>query len=106
MNLLTNALRYTPEGGRVEINLTMQDGHVRIRVHDTGIGIEPELLPHVFERFRQGDARSAGTKGGLGLGLAIVRKIVELHGGTVEAESAGPGQGASFIITLPAIGDG
>jgi signal transduction histidine kinase len=106
MNLLANALRYTPVGGRVEIHLTTHDGHARIRVQDTGIGIEPELLPHVFERFRQGDARSAGTKGGLGLGLAIVRKIVELHGGTVEAESAGPGQGASFIITLPAIGDG
>ena len=102
MNLLTNALRYTPEGGRVEVHLTMHGGHARIRVHDTGIGIEPELLPHVFERFRQGDARSAGTKGGLGLGLAIVRKIVELHGGTVDAESAGPGQGATFIITLPA----
>jgi PAS domain S-box-containing protein len=102
-NLLANALRYTPTGGRVEIHLTTHDDRVGIRVQDTGIGIEPELLAHVFERFRQGDARSAGTKGGLGLGLAIVRKIVELHGGTVEAESAGSGQGASFTITLPAI---
>jgi PAS domain S-box-containing protein len=105
MNLLANALRYTPAGGRVEVHLTMHDDHADIRVQDTGIGIERELLPHVFERFRQGDTRSAGTKGGLGLGLAIVRKIVELHDGTVRAESAGPGQGASFIITLPAIGD-
>ena len=105
MNLLANALRYTPAGGRVEVHLTTHGDHASIRVQDTGIGIERELLPHVFERFRQGEAHSAGTKGGLGLGLAIVRKIVELHGGTVRAESAGPGQGASFIITLPVIGD-
>jgi signal transduction histidine kinase len=105
MNLFANALRHTPAGGRVEVHLTTRDDHASIRVQDTGAGIAPELLPYVFERFRQGDARSAGTRGGLGLGLAIVRKIVELHGGTVEAESAGPGQGASFTITLPATGD-
>jgi PAS domain S-box-containing protein len=103
MNLLTNAFKYSPPGGRVEVRLTAADGVVRIVVSDTGIGIEPDLLPHVFEPFRQADSRSAGPQGGLGLGLAIVREIVEMHGGTVEAQSDGRGRGATFIITLPMI---
>jgi PAS domain S-box-containing protein len=105
MNLLGNALRYTPAGGRVDIHLSTHADRATIQVRDTGVGIEPDLLPHVFERFRQGEGRAAGTKGGLGLGLAIVRTIVELHDGTVAAESAGRDQGASFTITLPAISD-
>jgi signal transduction histidine kinase len=76
---------------------------VRITVTDTGVGIEPDLLPHVFEPFRQADWHSAGTQGGLGLGLAIVREIVELHGGTVEVQSKGRDSGATFIVTLPTI---
>jgi signal transduction histidine kinase len=102
MNLLANAIKYSPPGGRVEVRLTAADGVARIAISDTGIGIEPDLLPHVFEPFRQGDARSAGP-GGLGLGLAIVRQIVEMHGGAVEAQSDGPGRGATFIVTLPMI---
>jgi PAS domain S-box-containing protein len=103
MNLLVNAMKYTPSGGHVEIALTREDGAVRIAVRDTGIGIERELLSHVFERFRQANWRSAGTEGGLGLGLAIVREIVEMHGGAVAAESDGHGRGATFIVTLPVI---
>jgi signal transduction histidine kinase len=103
MNLLANAIKCTPSGGRVHVRLTAADGIIRIVVSDTGIGIEPDLLPHVFERFRQADASSAGTQGGLGLGLAIVREIVEMHGGTVEAQSDGRGRGATFIVTLPMI---
>lgn len=102
MNLLANAIKYSPPGGRVEVRLTAADGVARIAISDTGIGIEPDLLPHVFEPFRQGDARSAGP-GGLGLGLAIVRQIVEMHGGAVEAQSDGSGRGATFIVTLPMI---
>ena len=102
-NLLANAIKYTPPGGRVEIRLTAADGVVRITISDTGIGIEPDLLPHVFEPFRQGDGRSVAPQGGLGLGLAIVREIVEMHGGAVEAESDGRDRGATFIVTLPTI---
>jgi signal transduction histidine kinase len=100
MNLLVNAIKYTPSG-RVDVALTTPDGIVRIVVGDTGIGIERELLPHVFERFRQADWKTAGTQHGLGLGLAIVREIVEMHGGAVEAQSDGPGRGSTFVVTLP-----
>jgi PAS domain S-box-containing protein len=103
VNLLANAIKYTPSGGRVQVRLTAVEGAVRIVVSDTGIGIEPDLLPHVFERFRQADGLSAGAHGGLGLGLAIVREIVEMHGGTVYAESDGRDRGATFIIALPMI---
>jgi CheY-like chemotaxis protein len=102
-NLLSNAIKFTPEGGRVEIRLVQQAPHARIVVKDTGKGIPPELLPFVFERFRQGDSSTGRRYGGLGLGLAIVRHLVELHGGTVTAESAGEGQGAAFLIELPLI---
>src|SRR5437762_2740238 len=100
-NLLSNAIKFTPEHGRVEVQLAPADTHVELSVRDTGQGISPAFLPHVFERFRQGDASTRGTHGGLGLGLAIVRHIVELHGGSVRAESAGEGQGATFTVRLP-----
>jgi PAS domain S-box-containing protein len=103
-NLLANAVKFTPPGGLVEVELvdTGQNG-VRISVRDNGVGIEPGFLPHVFERFRQADGSVSREHGGLGLGLAIVRHLVELHGGTVEAHSDGPGKGSSFIVELPRI---
>lgn len=100
-NLLMNAVKFTPRGGHVRLRLTHVDSHLAIVVSDTGQGIAPEILPHVFERFRQADSSSTRTHGGLGLGLALVKHLVELHGGTVMANSAGPGQGATFIVTLP-----
>jgi PAS domain S-box-containing protein len=103
VNLLVNAMKYTPSGGRVEVRLRAGDGVVRITVQDTGTGIEPDVLPHVFERFRQADWRTAGAQGGLGLGLAVVREVVQMHGGSVEAQSDGPGRGATFTVTLPVI---
>ncbi|MGI2905983.1 PAS domain S-box protein [Tolypothrix sp. VBCCA 56010] len=100
-NLVSNAIKFTPHGGRVDVQLVPIDSHVQIRVRDTGEGIAAEFLPYVFERFRQADSSSTRSHGGLGLGLAIVRHLVELHGGTVRAESPGIGQGATFIVTLP-----
>ena len=100
-NLLSNAIKFTPMGGRVEITLQRDDPHVQIIVRDTGKGIEPEFLPHIFERFRQSDMASTRRAGGLGLGLALVKHLVELHGGTVEAASTGVGQGSVFTIRLP-----
>jgi CheY-like chemotaxis protein len=100
-NLLSNAIKFTPVGGHVEIALKREDPHVQIIVSDTGKGIEPEFLPHVFERFLQSDMSSKRRSGGLGLGLALVKHLVELHGGTVEAASAGVGLGAAFTIRLP-----
>jgi len=100
-NLLSNAIKFTPRGGRVEVRLARVDSHLEIAVSDTGQGISPEFLPHVFERFRQADSSSTRAYGGLGLGLAIVRHLVELHGGTVHAESPGQGQGATFTVKLP-----
>jgi signal transduction histidine kinase len=101
-NLLANAVKFTPAGGRVEVRLANGHTHVNLRVIDTGAGIEAPFLPHVFERFRQGDASTTRAHGGLGLGLAIVRHIVEMHGGTVEARSDGRGRGATFVVKLPA----
>jgi PAS domain S-box-containing protein len=100
-NLLANAIKFTPKGGRVEARVERHDSYVDIRVVDTGRGIDPEFLPFLFERFRQADPSSTRTQGGLGLGLAIVRHLVELHGGTVEARSAGTGKGATFVVRLP-----
>ncbi len=100
-NLLSNAIKFTPEGGRVMIRLERVDNNARIVVSDTGIGIKPEFLPHVFDRFRQADSAFTRKHGGLGLGLAIVRHLVEMHGGTVRAESDGEGRGATFIVSLP-----
>jgi CheY-like chemotaxis protein len=100
-NLLTNAIKFTPRGGRVEIMLSREGSNVEIRVSDTGAGIRAEFLPYVFDRFRQADSSTTRRHGGLGLGLAIVRHLVELHGGTARAESGGEGEGSTFTVTLP-----
>jgi PAS domain S-box-containing protein len=100
-NLLSNAVKFTPKGGRVEVRLEEVDGYAQIIVSDTGKGIELEFLPYVFDSFQQADSSSVRKFGGLGLGLAIVRHIVEMHGGTVKAESLGEGQGATFTVSLP-----
>ncbi len=100
-NLLSNAVKFTPKNGRIQIRLERVNSHVEIVVSDTGKGIEAEFLPHVFDRFRQSDGSMTRRHGGLGLGLAIVRQIVELHGGTVAAMSGGEDQGATFTISLP-----
>ena len=100
-NLLTNAVKFTPRHGRVQVRLERVNSHVEIVVSDTGMGISPDFLPYVFERFRQAEAGTTRKTGGLGLGLAIVRHIVEMHGGTVDASSAGEGQGATFRVRLP-----
>ncbi|HTP50351.1 MAG TPA: ATP-binding protein, partial [Anaeromyxobacteraceae bacterium] len=100
-NLLANAIKFTPSGGRVEVRLYREADRVRLVVKDSGAGIEPTFLPHVFERFRQADSSPTRTHGGLGLGLAIVRHLVEAHGGAVAAESAGKGKGAVFTVDLP-----
>jgi PAS domain S-box-containing protein len=100
-NLLANAVKFTNKGGRVEVRLERVDSHVELTVRDTGQGIAPDFLPYVFDRFRQADGSTTRLHGGLGLGLAIVRHLVELHGGTVRAESAGSEQGATFNVQLP-----
>jgi PAS domain S-box-containing protein len=100
-NLVSNAVKFTPQGGQIDVRLRGEESSLVLTVSDNGKGIEPEFLPHVFERFRQADSTSTRAHGGLGLGLAIVRHLVELHGGTVHAESAGAGQGATFIVRLP-----
>ena len=100
-NLLTNALKFTPEGGRVAVRLDRVGTRARVTVADTGSGIPPESLPHVFDRFWQADSSDTRAHGGLGLGLAIVRHLVAAHGGVVRAESAGEGKGATFIVELP-----
>lgn len=102
-NLLSNAIKFTPQGGEVEISLESVGSQVELRVRDTGKGISPDFLPFVFEYFRQADGATTRKFGGLGLGLAIVRHIVELHGGTVQAESLGEEQGATFRVMLPLI---
>jgi signal transduction histidine kinase/ActR/RegA family two-component response regulator len=100
LNLLSNAIKFTPDGGHVDISLKREAEGMQIKVADSGEGIAPEFLPHVFDRFRQADATMSRLHSGLGLGLAIVRELVEQHGGTVEAESAGIGQGATFTVNL------
>jgi PAS domain S-box-containing protein len=100
-NLLSNAVKFTPEGGRVELRMESDVDSVRITVSDTGKGIEPEFLPFVFDRFRQADPSSARHYGGLGLGLSLVKHLVELHGGRITAASEGAGQGSTFTVTLP-----
>jgi signal transduction histidine kinase/CheY-like chemotaxis protein len=100
-NLLANAVKFTGRGGRVQVRLERVSSHVEVTVSDTGVGIAPEFLPYVFERFRQADAGTTRKAGGLGLGLAIVRHYVEMHGGTVEATSPGENAGATFRVRLP-----
>ena len=100
-NLLTNAIKFTPQGGDVQVRLERNDSHALITVRDSGQGIATELLPHVFERFRQADSSNTRSNGGLGLGLSIVRQLVELHRGTVTAESCGENAGTTFRVMLP-----
>ena len=100
-NLLSNAVKFTPEGGSVEVRLERADSQAQITFEDTGRGINAEFLPHVFERFRQGDEAALSRQGGLGLGLAIVHQLVEMHGGSVRADSRGENQGAMFTVNLP-----
>jgi PAS domain S-box-containing protein len=100
-NLVSNAVKFTPKGGRVQVVLERVDSHLEIAVIDSGQGVAPEFLPHVFERFQQADATTTRTHAGLGLGLAIVRHIAELHGGSVHAESPGEGKGSVFTVKLP-----
>jgi PAS domain S-box-containing protein len=100
-NLLTNAVKFTPKGGRVHIVLSRVNSHVEIRVSDTGSGIAADFLPYVFDKFRQSDASASRKHGGLGLGLALVKSLVEMHGGSVRVNSPGEGQGATFVVELP-----
>jgi CheY-like chemotaxis protein/nitrogen-specific signal transduction histidine kinase len=100
-NLLSNAIKFTPRDGKVQILLERVSSHIEMSVADTGIGIRPEFIPHLFERFRQGDASTTRKHGGLGLGLSIVKSLVELHGGTVSVRSAGEGQGTTVTVQLP-----
>jgi PAS domain S-box-containing protein len=102
-NLLSNAIKFTPRGGLVQVRLERVNSHLEIIVSDTGQGISPDFLPHVFDRFRQADQRSIREHGGMGLGLAIVKHLIELHGGSVEASSPGVGQGATFTLRLPVV---
>jgi CheY-like chemotaxis protein len=102
-NLLSNAVKFTPKGGRIQVRLQRINSHVEVVVSDTGMGVDPKLLPFIFERFRQGDSSTTREHGGLGLGLAIVRHLVELHGGVVNAYSDGAGKGAEFIVQLPTL---
>jgi PAS domain S-box-containing protein len=105
-NLLVNAMKFTPEAGRITVRLERDGSNVRAAVIDTGAGIAPDFLPHLFQRFRQGNARVDREFSGLGLGLALVRHFVELHGGAVEATSEGPGKGSTFVVSLPLLSSG
>ena len=100
-NLLTNAVKFTPRNGRIDVRITEHESHVKIVVTDTGIGFPASFQPHLFERFRQAESGTTRVHGGLGLGLSIAQHIVEMHGGTIEAESGGEGKGATFSVTLP-----
>jgi CheY-like chemotaxis protein/anti-sigma regulatory factor (Ser/Thr protein kinase) len=102
-NMVSNAIKFTDPGGQVEVDVVREGGFVTIRVRDNGRGISQQLLPHVFDRFWQADTTTTRRHGGLGLGLSIVRHLVELHGGTVAVESDGPGHGATFSVRLPAV---
>jgi two-component system, sensor histidine kinase len=104
-NLLSNAVQYTPELGSIDVRVAAAGTDCVVQVRDTGAGIDPDFLPHVFDPFRQGESTMRRSHGGLGLGLSVVNQLVELHGGTVSAESAGPGSGSTFTVVLPAVGD-
>jgi len=100
-NLLSNAVKFTPPGGKVQVVLERVNSHVEIVVEDTGVGIKAEFLPYVFDRFRQGDPSITRRYGGLGLGLSIVKTLIELHGGSVRVKSGGENQGSTFVVVLP-----
>ncbi len=100
-NLLSNAIKFTPKGGKIEVVVEQIGSYLEIKINDSGLGISPDFMPYVFDRFRQADASLTRQYGGLGLGLAIVKQLAELHGGMVRAESGGTGKGASFIVKLP-----
>ena len=103
MNLLNNAAKYTEEGGQIWLTAQQEGEEVVLRVRDTGVGITPELLPRIFDLFTQADRTLDRSQGGLGIGLSLVQRLVELHGGRVEAHSAGLGQGSEFLVRLPAL---
>jgi PAS domain S-box-containing protein len=105
LNLLNNAAKYTPQGGRIELTAQREGEHVVIRVKDTGVGIPQEMLPHIFKMFTQVDRSLERSQGGLGIGLTLVQSLVAMHGGTVEAHSAGPGKGSEFVVRLPVAGE-
>jgi len=102
-NLLTNAVKFTPKSGRVAVTVGLAGSHLQVSIEDSGEGIEPAFLPHIFERFRQADASTSRRHGGLGLGLSIVKQLVELHGGSVSASSGGSGTGSTFNVALPVL---
>ena len=102
-NLLSNALKFTPSGGRVDVSALLRGSFIELHVRDTGSGITPDFLPYVFDRFRQADSTTTRVYGGLGIGLAIARHLVELHGGRIHASSEGENKGATFIVELPAL---
>jgi signal transduction histidine kinase len=102
-NFLSNAVKFTPRGGRIDVRVVEGDDYIEVVVSDTGIGFPVTFKPHIFERFRQAESGTTRLHGGLGLGLAIARHIVEMHGGTIDAESAGEGKGATFIMRLPTV---
>ena len=104
-NLLSNAVKFTAERGRIEVGTTTTESGIRVTITDTGIGIDPEFIPHLFERFRQADGGPRRRFGGLGLGLALVRHLLQLHDGQVSATSRGPGHGSTFQVTLPQLGE-
>jgi len=103
VNLLNNAAKYTPEGGHIWLSIQQEGDEMVLRVRDTGLGIAPDSLPHIFELFTQAPRSLDRSQGGLGIGLAVVRKLVEMHGGTVEAQSAGLGEGTEFTVRLPVL---
>jgi signal transduction histidine kinase len=102
-NLLNNAIKYTPAGGSIHVSVKRDGGEAVLRVQDTGIGIKPDLVPRMFELFVQGDPDAQSPRSGLGIGLAVVRRLVEGHGGSVEAFSEGPRKGSTFTVRLPCI---
>jgi signal transduction histidine kinase len=104
-NLMSNAVKYTPAGGSIHVSVKREGDQAVLRVRDTGIGISPDLLPQIFDLFVQGDPGSARVRTGLGIGLAVVRRLVELHGGTVQASSDGPGRGSTFTVRLPRVSE-
>jgi K+-sensing histidine kinase KdpD len=101
LNLLSNAVKFTPAGGRIDVRVASSDRRVEVQVADTGMGVEPEFLPHVFDRFRQADSNTTRVHGGLGLGLSIARNLVDAHGGSIAVHSEGRGRGTTFTVTLP-----